>query len=143
MNRRQWKKASKKAVAEIERRRPGHYEFVPARGDETVYAPRGYEPPCRGSEARLERRYASPPKGTPVVWLSVGYETDEWDCYTALEILEQIEREDSWKEPTEQDMKAAFSPSFDAVYDEMVSALWFVLQKPENLEQVASVPAST
>jgi hypothetical protein len=92
LNRRQWKKACKKAAAEIERRWPGEYEFGPADGDETVYAPPGYDPgrmPNR--DLRIERRYTSPPRGTPMLWERTSYEYDEWDCKTALEVLSQLE----------------------------------------------------
>ena len=97
MNRRQWKKACKKAALEVERRWPGQYTFEPADGDETLYAPRGYQPPGKPRAGfnrrmwRIEHRYASPPRGTPVIWERAGYYEPEYDCRTALEILDQMD----------------------------------------------------
>lgn len=85
MNRRQWKKACKKAAAECERRWPGEYDFGPADGEETVYSPPGYEP--TRVEGKLGRRYTSPPRGTPLIWERTSYEYEEYDCRTALEVL--------------------------------------------------------
>ena len=83
MNRRQFKKACKKAAARLQAEFPGEFEIVSAEGDETLYAPRGYEPP-RGEF----RRFATPLRGTALVWERTSYETDEWDCRSALEIYE-------------------------------------------------------
>ena len=86
MNRRQWKKRCKKAAAELERRWPGEYGLVPADGDETVYAPRDYEPlRCEG---RLGRKYTSPPRGAPGQWIRVSPEYDDWDFHPADGLLE-------------------------------------------------------
>lgn len=97
MNRRQWKKACKRAAAELERRFPGEHEFVPAEGDEVVCPPLGYVPPGRprpGLKRRLWRidfKYDSPPRGTPVLWERSSYEYDEWECRTALDVLADVE----------------------------------------------------
>lgn len=99
MNRRQWKKACKKAAAELERLYPGEYKFDIAEGDETVYAPNGYTPPGKPRAGfnrrmwRLEFTYTSVPKGAPIIWTC-----DYWgecDCETALRALEQREFVDS------------------------------------------------
>lgn len=87
MNRRQWKKACKKAAIRLEREFPGQYVIEPARGDETVYAPRGYEPPH--GERQRGRRFTAPPRGTPIVWEWPGYCESMWDCKTALEVYER------------------------------------------------------
>lgn len=89
MNRRQWKKACKKAATECERRWPGVYIFVPSDGSDTVYAPRGYEPPRSIPRwlRRIERRYATPPPGTPLL-----VTRDYWgevDIETALDTFER------------------------------------------------------
>lgn len=98
MNRRQWKKACKKAAERLQREFPGEFEFTPAEGDETVYAPRGYDPGYMPNRyRRSERRYTSPPRGTPIVWERTSYEYDEWDCRTALEAY----RERRWVEDTD------------------------------------------
>lgn len=96
MNRRQWKKACKKAAVELERRWPGQYQISPAQGDETVAAPHGWLPPGRKPPPGRERRiwnigriYASPPRGAPVIWTC-----DYWgecDCETALHALQMME----------------------------------------------------
>jgi len=97
VNRRQWKKACKKAALEVEQRWPGQYKFEPAEGDETVYAPHRYQPPGKPRAGfnrrmwRIEHRYASVPKGASIVWERASYEYDEWDCRTALDILDQME----------------------------------------------------
>lgn len=87
MNPRQWKKACKKAAAEIERRWPGEYTFVPADGTDTVYAPPKYEPRRRGPRwmRRSARRFGHPLKGTPLV-VSKDY-WGEVDIETALSTL--------------------------------------------------------
>jgi hypothetical protein len=46
VNRRQEKKACKKAAAHLAQEFPGEFEIVPAEGDETVSAPRRFEPPA-------------------------------------------------------------------------------------------------
>lgn len=141
MNRRQWKKACKKAAAEVERRRPGQYQFVPATGAEAVDAPPGYKSPYHGRRSRTDRRYPAVPRGTPIVWICSGYYEPEWDCYTALEILLQIEHEDWWESLSEEEMASLFEPSFDAALEETVEALWYVLQQPDALQQNPAVPA--
>ena len=97
MNRRQWKKACKKAAERLEREFPGQYEIIPAEGDETVYAPVGYKP--ARNEGPVGRRYTSPPRGTPVIWECSGYYEPEWDCKTALEVYEHRR----WIEDTDWD----------------------------------------
>jgi hypothetical protein len=91
MNRRQWKKACKKAAAECERRWPGEYVFAPADGDETVYAPPKYEPPHR-RQGRWCRRFATPLKGTLLLW-STDYwgETDVEDALSTLRMRQHAE----------------------------------------------------
>jgi hypothetical protein len=96
MNRRQWKKACKKAAIELQRRWPGQYEITPAQGDETVSPPAKYLPPGRKPPAGLARRlwnvgrhYANAPRGAPIIWTC-----DYWgecDCETALHALEMME----------------------------------------------------
>ena len=83
MNRRQWKKACKKAAAECERRWPGEYVFDPSDGTDTVDAPSDYQPPRH--EGRHLRRYAYAPKGAPLL-----VKTDYWgevDIETAMDTL--------------------------------------------------------
>lgn len=87
MNRRQWKKACKRAAERLAREFPGEFVITMAEGDECVDAPAGYEPPFGAS--RADRRYPDIPRGTPVIWERVSYEYDEWECRTALEIYEQ------------------------------------------------------
>jgi len=102
MNRRQWKKACKKAAAKLQRLYPGQYEYVPARGDETVYSPRGYEP--LRHEGRLGRHYTEVPKGAPIRWYSCHTDCGtEWDVTTALsdyqfmQMVESTDWEAEWK----------------------------------------------
>lgn len=89
MNRRQWKKAAKKAAVEVSRRWPGQYTFEPAKGDETVDAPHGYEP--LRQEGKSGRRYTEVPRGTPICWRKTSYEYDEWECEDALRIRDQMD----------------------------------------------------
>lgn len=110
MNSRQWKKACKKAAAELERRWPGEYEIVPARGDEAVYAPHRYEPPHRRS-LRTVRGFADPPRGLPGVWECSGYESIECDFRDALGALrfrESIEDTD-WEAEADLLMGGTFT----------------------------------
>lgn len=114
MNRRQWKKACKKAADKLHREFPGQYETQPAEGDETVYAPHRYESGCRGPYARIERRYATVPRGAPVIWEHFNTpDCNEWDCKTALEVYEQrrfVEDHDweaEWRRQFEADSTAA------------------------------------
>jgi len=91
MNRRQWKKACKKAAERLRQEFPGQYVFEPAAGDETVYGPSGYQPPRCGSRAfwNIERRYATVPRGAPIIWEPCYTDCGtEWDCRTALEIYQ-------------------------------------------------------
>lgn len=106
MNRRQWKKACKKAAAECERRWPGEYNFEPAEGDETVSPPHGYEHPKPKPPAGLARRlwrvefsYTSPPRGTPLIVCHDNY-SGEVDYTTALDALQHRELIEStdWEE---------------------------------------------
>lgn len=101
MNRRQWKKACKKAAAEIAKRWPGQYRFELAAGDETVYSPRGYEP--SRSEGRHGRRYTEAPRCAPIVWEKTSYEYDEWEPRTALSVLQELE----WMESIDWEAEAA------------------------------------
>lgn len=118
MNRRQWKKACKKAAVELQRRWPGQFEISLAEGDETVYAPRAYIPPGKPRAGfnrrmwRLEFTYTSVPRGTPIIWTC-----DYWgecDCETALHVLEQtrmceeIDWEAMWKT---EEQAAASTPA--------------------------------
>lgn len=59
MNRRQWKKACKVAAARLAKEFPGEFQIDIARGEETVYSPRGYEP--TRSEGGVGRRYTEIP----------------------------------------------------------------------------------
>lgn len=118
MNNRQWKKACKKAAAEIQRRWPGEYEIVPAEGDESVYAPRGYQPPGKPRAGlnrnlwRVEKRYATPPRGLLGIWECSGYETVECDFKDALDALRQREyiEDTDWDEIIRQEEAKAHAP---------------------------------
>lgn len=111
MNPRQWKKACKKAAIELERRWPGQYVFAYSDGvHDTVYAPQGYQPRARGRFYRIACRYASPPKGTPII-VKQSYE-GEVDIITALDALRymQMIEDTDWdaefKKMAEQNAKA-------------------------------------
>jgi hypothetical protein len=94
VNRRQWKKACKRAAAELNRRWPGVYEFHPAEGDETMYRERGYYQPYASA---LDRRYPTAVRGMPIVWR--GGMTDcgpEYDCYSATSILREAIGNERW-----------------------------------------------
>lgn len=85
MNRRQWKKACRKAAEQIKKEFPNEVQIDIADGTETIDAPSKYEPPYRGRNARLERRYTSIPRGAPMIWERWSYEYDEWEPVTALQ----------------------------------------------------------
>lgn len=61
-------------------------DFLPADGEEAVYAP------C-GMEKRYERHgflEPGPLPGTPILWKKASYEYDEWDAYLPSEELRDI-----------------------------------------------------
>lgn len=101
VNRRQWKKACKKAAAEIARRWPGQYTFEPAKGDETVYSPPRYKP--ERCEGRSGRRYTNAPKGAPVCWEKTSYEYNEWEPRPADSLLREL----VWVESVDWEAEAA------------------------------------
>lgn len=109
MNPRQWKKACKKAAAELERRWPGQHEFVLSDGMDTVYAPPRYEPRHRLPGA-WRRHYASPPKGTPIIVKRDYYgEVDIITALDALRYMQMVEDTDwdaEWKKMAEENAKA-------------------------------------
>lgn len=95
MNKRQWKKACKRAALVLLRDHPElARDLVPAKGDELVDAPRKYRPPGRPrsrADRHMARFYAQEaPKGAPLLWERASYEYDEWDAITALEVLNRI-----------------------------------------------------
>lgn len=132
MNDRQWKKACKRAVAEVERRRPGVYTFTPSDGEDTVYAPPGYQPPRR--DGRAGRRYATPPVGTPMYYERSGYYEPETEALTALDVLNRIDHEDWWEAREDAELEEMCAPAFDEVLDETCRALWFALSTPVSQE---------
>lgn len=131
MNARQWKKACKRAARELDRLHPGMYQFTPADGTDTVYAPKGYQPPGRlgrGRLAKIERRYGHPLKGTPLV-----ITRDYWgeiDIHTALDVLEQHLLWDEFEPGPHDD-----EPSMDEMLTETCRALWDVLSKPTEFRR--------
>lgn len=85
MNRRQFKKACKKAAAEVQRLMPGVYEFYPSDGDDTLYQQPRYRPPyC----SKLDRKYPCPRKGTLLYLHNCG--DGEYQPYSAVELLSQV-----------------------------------------------------
>ena len=106
MNQRQWKKACKKAAAEIERRWPGEYQFSPSDGEDTVSPPRNYRPTGRHRNSRIELRYPSAPAGTPLYAYRCSYEYDEWDVWTPLALLDMLNANEAYGDQFSEDSGA-------------------------------------
>lgn len=133
MNARQWKKACKKAARELERLHPGVYTFTPSDREDTVDAPRGYQPPGRlgrSTFAKCERRYATPRPGTPLV-VSRDYFGEDESVRTALEVLHDHLAWDDFEPGPHDD-----EPSMDEMLSETCRALWFVLSRPSPTHEL-------
>lgn len=86
MNRRILKKLSKKAVAVLlEKHSFNKKNITVADGSETIDAP------LKFPRRQQQNGFASPLKGTPMVWEQTSYECNEWDCQTAHDVLSNVE----------------------------------------------------
>ena len=84
MNRRILKKRCKIAVEALIRDY-GYKaaDFLPARGEETIYAPQGM------SGRAVSRGYLDPGPlpGTPLHWSRTSWDCDDWDCSLPTDVL--------------------------------------------------------
>ena len=88
MNKRQWKKACKKAALRLMRECPGRYAIRAASGHEVLRAPSAYvdENPWE----KILGHYVKAPKGLLVVWECSGAWESEPECRSTSEVLEEV-----------------------------------------------------
>ena len=109
MNKRQWKKACKKAALRLMRECPGRYAIRAASGHEVLRAPSAYvdENPWE----KILGHYVKAPKGLLVVWECSGVWEIEPECRSTSEVLEEVLAEPCTSRGRRKEIQAKRYPS--------------------------------
>lgn len=91
MNKRQWKKACKKAAARLVQEHCGRLDIRPALGNEVLRAPNAYVE--ANPAKRIMGQYVKAPKGLLVVWERASAWEPEPECRSALEVANEKQAE--------------------------------------------------